>query len=71
MEREGLITPILLLAAIQAAAQSTERAAVRAALNEVYTKWGSARTGLDRSVVENTLEPDFYVILPDGKHTRQ
>ena len=66
-----MIAVAIALAASMQAAQSLERAAVRSELEQVYKKWGEARISIDKSVIENTLQHDFYVVLPDGKHTRQ
>jgi len=59
------------LIAIGMSMQAADKAAVRSELEQVYKKWGEARITLNKEFVENTLRPDFYVLLQDGKHTRE
>ncbi len=50
---------------------AVDKVAVRAELTEVYRHWDKARIAVNNQVLTDTLGPDFFVVLEDGKHTRQ
>lgn len=66
-----MITLLIVTAALMQSSAADERAAVRAELAEVYKHWDKARIAIDTGTLESTLGPDFFVVLQDGKHSRQ
>jgi hypothetical protein len=44
---------------------------VRKIINDNNAVWSKARLAYDRATAEKMLAPDFFVVLPDRKHTRQ
>jgi len=43
----------------------------RAAISATYEKWGRARVGLDKKMMDSILAPDFYVLLYGQKISRE
>ena len=82
MPRKPLLVVLLALWTLNAASQTSATnpstsastltvAEVRKIINENNAAWSKARLAYDRATAEKMLAPDFFVVLPDRKHTRQ
>ena len=69
-----LLALVFLGSATPCGAQEAARMTVaeaRAAIAEGNRAWGKARVAFDGAAYEKMLAPDFYLALPEGKHSRQ
>ena len=75
MTRIRLRLALLILSGAAAlSAQETPRltaAEARRIIADGNVAWGKARVALDQGTFEKMLAPDFYVLLPDQRMTRQ
>jgi Domain of unknown function (DUF4440) len=78
MFRNFRVALLVALSALSAYPQSASAnnppltaADVRKIINDNNAIWSKARLAYDRATAEKMLAPDFFVVLPDRKHTRQ